>query len=329
MKSDTMKNERIDYIYKNYRIADFMKIDRQFKSFKDLKSMLNEFNLTEHYFDFIIIDNEICQDFENYRGSIKTSGKEKIKLELSNSSSILLINSALDLFIGNNNNNKNSIDIIILELGSSSILFNALFSSRSSITIADMSSSSSNSFSLSSSSSLLLNILSTAHQSKLNISLNAASNSSIILNSAFLMNNASIDSEVLAYNKGSDSSISINSNAALFNDSKCMMKSYAELDKGAKNSISNITHKCLILNENAHADSIPVMSVKEKDSLASHSSSIIPFNDEFAFYANTRGISIIQAKKIEAYGLMLRGINANKHKELLESIIKTVLKMIE
>ena len=85
----------------------------------------------------------------------------------------------------------------------------------------------------------------------------------------------------------------------------------------------------MILNENAHADSIPVMSVKEKDSLASHSSSIIPFNDEFAFYANTRGISIIQAKKIEAYGLMLRGINANKHKELLESIIKTVLKMIE
>ncbi|MGC8572297.1 MAG: SufD family Fe-S cluster assembly protein [Candidatus Micrarchaeia archaeon] len=317
-----MADERVDYIYKNYRIVETKNIhEGKGYSQKELKEALKQ--LVNLNFDFMVVENEVYQDYND----IKASNKKESTLDLSGSASLLIVDSNLNLSIKNSNNNN----IIIVLLGSSNLSCMAELAHNASITLVDLSSSSSNSLHISSSSSLIFNILSFSKSSKIRAMLNAFANSSIKLNTAFLMDNSTIDSEVLAYNKDRNSSISIHSNAALFNSSRCLLKSYAELEKGAKDSRSDIIHRCIVLNEKAHADSIPVMSVKDKDAYAAHSSSIIPFDSEFSFYANTRGIDSNEAKKIEAQGLMelvSRSIN-DDYKSIIEHLIEEKLKMIK
>ncbi len=75
-----------------------------------------------------------------------------------------------------------------------------------------------------------------------------------------------------------------------------------KVQKGCKNSKSNVRCDALILDEKSASDTIPYMEIKEKNVSIGHEASVGKIGEEQLFYLQSRGLS-----EQEAVGLIVRG----------------------
>ncbi len=81
------------------------------------------------------------------------------------------------------------------------------------------------------------------------------------------------------------------------NNSICLLKSISTVLENAENNHSNIIHKGII-NDNGKIHSMPFMIIKQKNIIATHSSSISILTDDAKFYLASRGIDENQLNKL-------------------------------
>ena len=157
----------------------------------------------------------------------------------------------------------------------------------------------------------------------------AIEDSSISINEALVLKDEQkFDSEIYSFLEGRDCKASINSRALLYDKSLCMLKGYVESGEKSKGSISSLSQSALLLSENAHADSIPVMAIKTNDVKASHESFIVPINNDLLFFAASRGVNEESFKRLVADGFiepLLQKIIDEKGRNLAYNFIKEKL----
>ena len=64
------------------------------------------------------------------------------------------------------------------------------------------------------------------------------------------------------------------------------------------------TNRNLVLNEGAHADSVPNLEIEDNDVRCSHASAVGPIADDQRFYLESRGVPSRVADRLIALGFM-------------------------
>jgi Fe-S cluster assembly protein SufD len=76
------------------------------------------------------------------------------------------------------------------------------------------------------------------------------------------------------------------------------------VDKGAGGTNAMQTNRNLVLNEGAHADSVPNLEIEDNDVRCSHASAVGPIADDQRFYLESRGVPPRVADRLIALGFM-------------------------
>lgn len=85
------------------------------------------------------------------------------------------------------------------------------------------------------------------------------------------------------------------------NEAKTITRGRIVIEKNAKKSVAHQTEKLLIDSQKGiktNQTLIPILEVDNNDVECSHGSSIIPIDKKYTFYLESRGINVIEAKKI-------------------------------
>ncbi len=121
---------------------------------------------------------------------------------------------------------------------------------------------------------------------------------------------------------------SLESKAALMDDSFCIMKGFAKINKGAEKARSYVHERGILLDKGARVNGLPDMSVDENDVKATHSSATSPVDPESVFYLMSKGIDDIGVRKLLITGFFadnLSRISNITMKELSMSLINSKL----
>lgn len=117
---------------------------------------------------------------------------------------------------------------------------------------------------------------------------------------------------------------SLESKAALMDNSFCILKGFAKINKGAGKAKSYVHERGILLNKDARIEGLPDMSVDENDVKATHSSATAPIDPDSVFYLMSKGIEENGVKKLIVTGFFansLARIQNNIMKELSMSLI--------
>jgi Fe-S cluster assembly protein SufD len=131
-----------------------------------------------------------------------------------------------------------------------------------------------------------------------------------------------IATEIL--NLGRESNASLDTKAAVADTSRCIMKGFARVLKGASKSRSYIHERGIILDKGARIDGLPDMSVDENEVKATHSSATSPIDPETVFYLMSRGIGGSGVRKLIVSGFLgdsLSKMHSSKARELAMSLV--------
>ena len=129
-------------------------------------------------------------------------------------------------------------------------------------------------------------------------------------------------------NSGIDTSVSLESKAALMDSSFCIMKGFAKVRKGAAQSKSYVHERGILLSSEARVYGLPDMSVDESDVKATHSSATSPVDEEAVFYLMSKGIDEVGVRKLLVTGffaISISKIKNNLMKEFSMSLINSKL----
>jgi Fe-S cluster assembly protein SufD len=118
-------------------------------------------------------------------------------------------------------------------------------------------------------------------------------------------------------NGGSHTNVSLESKAALMDNSFCIMKGFAKIKKGASKSKSYVHERGILLSKDAKVYGLPDMSVDENDVRATHSSATSPVDEESVFYLMSKGIDEVGVRK-----LLITGFFANSIAKIKNSLMK-------
>jgi Fe-S cluster assembly scaffold protein SufB len=121
---------------------------------------------------------------------------------------------------------------------------------------------------------------------------------------------------------------SLESKAALMDESFCIMKGFAKINKGAEKARSYVHERGILLDKGARVNGLPDMSVDENDVKATHSSATSPVDPESVFYLMTKGIDSAGVRKLLVTGFFadsLSKIHNLQMKELSMSLINSKL----
>ncbi|MCL5440903.1 MAG: SufD family Fe-S cluster assembly protein [Candidatus Marsarchaeota archaeon] len=88
--------------------------------------------------------------------------------------------------------------------------------------------------------------------------------------------------------------------AIMAENSRCYIKGFAKVLKGAKKSKSHIKEYGIILDRGAHIDMIPDMSIEESDVDATHLGQTAPISEEMLFYIMSKGLNKTTAQGLVA-----------------------------
>ncbi|MDE1850417.1 MAG: SufD family Fe-S cluster assembly protein [Candidatus Micrarchaeota archaeon] len=125
-------------------------------------------------------------------------------------------------------------------------------------------------------------------------------------------------------NSAKSSHAVLESKAVMMDKSVCVLKGYASITENAAESRSYVNERGIILDKDAHIDSIPSMSIGNSDVKATHSSATAPIDGESIFYLMSRGASELEAKKMVVSGFitgMIGKIDDYIVREIVASII--------
>ena len=124
--------------------------------------------------------------------------------------------------------------------------------------------------------------------------------SSVLVNEIVLGNaEQRFDLSNFLLNSSKSTTATLKSGAVLKDKSNCVFKGYANVAKGASDSVSNIEERGLVVDAGAKMQSLPDMSIACRDvALASHSAATAPVDPELLFYLNSRGIDSETARRM-------------------------------
>ena len=88
------------------------------------------------------------------------------------------------------------------------------------------------------------------------------------------------------------------------NESHSVYSGLIRVDKGAGGTNAMQTNRNLVLNEGAHADSVPNLEIEDNDVRCSHASAVGPIADDQRFYLESRGVPTRVADRLIALGFM-------------------------
>lgn len=113
----------------------------------------------------------------------------------------------------------------------------------------------------------------------------------------------------------------IKNNSVCLNDGKVYFQVSGYVDNGIKNCIINQSNHIINLTNNK-CEIRPNLYINEYDTIANHSALIGGFNNDELFYMQSRGISLVEAKKLLIKGFLLSNLNNKKMIKKVSDIIK-------
>lgn len=113
----------------------------------------------------------------------------------------------------------------------------------------------------------------------------------------------------------------IRNNSVCLNDGKVFFQVSGYVDNGIKDCIINQNNHIINLTNNK-CEIRPNLYINEYDTTANHSALIGGFNNDELFYMQSRGISLIEAKKLLIKGFLLSNLNNKKMIKNISEIIK-------
>ena len=113
----------------------------------------------------------------------------------------------------------------------------------------------------------------------------------------------------------------VKNNAVCLNDGKISFNISGYVDNGIKNCIINQNNHIINLTNNK-CEIRPNLYINEFDTIANHSALIGGFNNDELFYMQSRGISLIDAKKLLIRGFLLSNLNNKRMIKNVDDIIK-------
>jgi Fe-S cluster assembly scaffold protein SufB len=125
-------------------------------------------------------------------------------------------------------------------------------------------------------------------------------------------------------NANRDTASELESKGALADQSRCLLKGFADIRENAPGSRSFVHERGILLSKDARMDSIPGMSIKNSDVKATHSSAVAPVDEEALFYLMSRGASLTDARLLLVSGFFsgsLSKITDSTVKEAVASLI--------
>jgi Fe-S cluster assembly protein SufD len=133
------------------------------------------------------------------------------------------------------------------------------------------------------------------------------------------------DIGTVVINSSRDTVADLESKAALMGGSMCLLKGFAKIQETAPGAKSFVNERGIVLDKGAHMDSIPGMSINNRNVKASHSSATAPVDEDSMFYLMSRGTSEHDAKKLLIAGFFagsISKISAPFVKEIVSSLVQ-------
>ena len=91
---------------------------------------------------------------------------------------------------------------------------------------------------------------------------------------------------------------------AVANTSHSVYTGLIRIEKGAVGANAFQTNRNLVLDEGAHADSVPNLEIEESDVRCSHASAVGPIDEEQRFYLESRGVPPEVADRLITLGFL-------------------------
>lgn len=88
------------------------------------------------------------------------------------------------------------------------------------------------------------------------------------------------------------------------NSSHSVYRGVIRVEKGAAGTNAYQTNRNLVLDEGAHADSVPTLEIEENDVRCSHASAVGPIDEEQRFYLESRGVPPEVADRLIVSGFL-------------------------
>ena len=127
--------------------------------------------------------------------------------------------------------------------------------------------------------------------------------------------------DIIVKHNYKDTISEIKNNAVCLNDGQISFNISGYLDNGIKNCIINQNNHIINLTNNK-CEIRPNLYINEYDTIANHSALIGGFNNDELFYMQSRGISLIDAKKLLIRGFLLSNLNNKRMIKNVDDIIK-------
>ncbi|MEM3181010.1 MAG: SufD family Fe-S cluster assembly protein [Candidatus Micrarchaeaceae archaeon] len=150
--------------------------------------------------------------------------------------------------------------------------------------------------------------------------------SKISINSVLIINkHQAFDASSVLRSLGKNTTAQSKTGAVLFDQSQCLLKDFAKVDKAAVGAYSYVEERGLLLSSESNFMPLPDMSIDTRNvSFASHSASSTPLSKEHIFYMMSRGMSEGDARHSLTLAFLmhyLTSMSNAKIKEIAATII--------
>ena len=129
-------------------------------------------------------------------------------------------------------------------------------------------------------------------------------------------------------NVGEGTACTADGRAVLSAGSRCYLKGFAMVSKGATESKSHISERGILVGNGSHVDIIPEMSINDGNVDATHYGLSMPISEEALFYTMSRGLKDNEAGRLVAEGQLAGLVDRIKNRESRENINRLVAEKI-
>lgn len=110
----------------------------------------------------------------------------------------------------------------------------------------------------------------------------------------------------------------------LFDRAYADFKGNIKIAQTGTDTDASLTEQTLLIGQQARSDSVPQLEIDTNDVRAAHSSAITQIDDEQLFYLQTRGISVIDGKRMIVRGFLDSIVDEFPDKKIREQVLTFV-----
>ncbi|MEM3638622.1 MAG: SufD family Fe-S cluster assembly protein [Candidatus Micrarchaeaceae archaeon] len=118
-----------------------------------------------------------------------------------------------------------------------------------------------------------------------------------------------INTKIVNSSSGINTTSKLESRAVAAEDSTCYLKGFSKIENGAKGAKAFLNERGFHLSKRAKIETMPHMSIDEREVNATHSSATGPIDAEALFYLMSRGIENEEAKNLMIFGFLISTIS--------------------